>query len=103
MNIHSNTHTYVGRLEAGCQAVYVVGSESVERLSPPLEGFGWGADAVGLPATLAHELLADASGADPGAEAARRFAAQVLARLPHDGFTLPRDAVSAWLRRTVAV
>ena len=103
MNTQLDQRTYVGRLEAGCQAVYVVGAEGVERLCPPLEGFGWGVDAIGAPAVLARTLLADSTGAEPGPDAARRFATQVLARLPHDGFTLPREAVSAWLRRTVAV
>jgi hypothetical protein len=102
MGAGRDEHIYVGRLEGGAQAVYAVGPDSVERLTPPLEGFGWGPDAVGMPGALAHALLADATGARPDDLAARHFAGHVLARLPHDGFALPRRTVDAWVRRTLA-
>ena len=94
---------YVGRLDGGSQAVYVVDAVGVERLEAPREGFGWGADPVGDTAELAHALLADAGAGEPTPHTCARFCEQVLNRLPHDGFALQRDTVSAWLRRTVAV
>lgn len=103
MNTRADPRTYVGRLEAGAQAVYVVDAVGVERLCPPDLGFGWGVDAVGAMSELAHTLLTDASGTEPGADTCKQFGLQILCRLPHDGFTLQRDTVAAWLRRTVAV
>jgi len=103
MHSRSETRTYVGRLEAGAQAVYVVDPAGVGRLTPPGAGFGWGVDAVGNAMELARTLLADATGREPGSEASERFVAQILSRLPHDGFTLQRDTVGAWMRRTVSV
>ena len=103
MRTRADSLTYVGRLEAGSQAVYVVGADGVERLAAPDGGFAWGLDAAGAAAGLAHTLLADASGSEPAADACSRFSAQILSRLPHDGFALPRETVSAWLRRVVPV
>lgn len=103
MRTRPSSRTYVGRLEAGSQAVYVVDALDVQRLTAPETGFGWGIDAVGDTAELAHTLLADAGAGTPSADACSRFTEQILSRLPHDGFTLQRDTVSAWLRRTVAV
>lgn len=102
MSTHADPRTYVGRLEAGAQAVYVVDDGGVARLKDA-ESFGWGADSPTAPAALARVLLWDATGADPDPDACKRFARQVLSRLPHDGFTLPREAVSAWMQRAVAV
>jgi hypothetical protein len=102
MNSPIDARTYVGRLEAGSQAVYVVDACGVERLRAR-ESFCWGSDALGRAAELAHVMLSDASGAEPGPDTRDRFAAQILSRLPHDGFTLQRDTVSAWLRRAVTV
>jgi hypothetical protein len=47
-------------------------------------------------------LLTDASGSEPPENVCRRFADQILSKLPRDGFALQRDTVNAWLRRTVA-
>ena len=96
-----DSHIYVGRLEGERPAVYVVGTTSVERLDPTGDRFDWGGADAAL--GLAHALLADASGSEPSAEVSRRFAEQILGRLPRDGFALQRDTVNAWLRRVVTV
>ena len=95
MNSPTSIRTYVGRLEGASQAVYAVDADGVERFG----SFGWGEDAP----ALARVLLTDAAGFDPGAEACGRFADEVLARLPFDGFSMQRDTVAAWVRRTLAV
>ena len=94
---------YVGRLEAGVPAVYAVGAADVERLHPPGRALEWGADAGDAASALAGVLLADAAGTEPAAEVCRRFAHQILGRLPRDGFALERETVNAWLRRVVPV
>jgi hypothetical protein len=96
-----DSRIYVGRLAGGEPAVYAVGSAAVERLRPATGALRWGAGADS--AELARVLLADATGAEPPADACERFAQQILARLPHDGFALQRDTVDAWLRRFVTV
>lgn len=101
MHTRADSRTYVGRLEAGRQALYIVDAVGVERLTPPEHGFGWGVDAIGDSGELARALLLDASGGEPGADACKLFSAQILSRLPQDGFTLQRDTVCAWLRRLV--
>ena len=101
MHTRADSRTYVGRLEASAQAVYIVDAVGVERLNPPALGFGWGVDAIGDSTELARTLLADAGGTEPTAEACRLFIRQILSRLPQDGFTLQRDTVSSWLRRFV--
>lgn len=93
---------YVGRLDDGRPTVYVVDTAAVERLHPAGE-LQWGAHAGEATLELARVLLADAGGAEPPADACPRFAEQILARLPEDGFALQRDTISAWLRRYVAV
>jgi len=94
---------YVGRLEGGCPAVFAVGATSVERLHPAGLAFGWGADGGADAEELARALLTDASGAEPPTDVCRRFAEQILSRLPSDGFALQRDTIRAWLRRVVTV
>ena len=99
----SDTHIYVGTLEHNRPTLFAVGPATLERLDPPGEGFGWGVDAADDALDLARVLLADASGSEPPADACRRFADQILSRVPPDGFALPRDTVNAWLRRAVTV
>jgi hypothetical protein len=99
----TDSRIYVGRLERNRPVVFAVGTATVERLDPPGEGFGWGMDASGDTLALARVLLTDASGSEPPADVARRFADQILSRVPHDGFALPRETVNAWLRRVVTV
>ena len=94
---------YVGRLDESGPAVYAVGATAVEKLLPGTEGFAWGTDAIDPALELARVLLADAGGSEPSADACQRFTEQILARLPHDGFALQRDTVSAWLQRFVTV
>ena len=94
---------YVGRLEGGCPTVYCVGATSVERLHPEGEAFDWGEDAAADAEELARVLLTDASGSEPPADVSRRFATQILSRLPRDGFALQRETVRAWRRRVVTV
>jgi hypothetical protein len=98
-----NTRIYVGRLDQDGPAVYAVESVAVERLHPGGDGFRWGAAAGDATLELARVLLTDAGGADPPADACRRFTEQILVRLPDDGFALQRETVSAWLRRYVTV
>ena len=98
-----DSRIYVGRLEGGSPAVYAVGAASVERLHAPGTAFDWGADAEGAALDLARTLLTDASGTEPSADVCHRFTAQILSRLPRDGFALQRETVNAWLRRVVTV
>lgn len=98
-----DSHIYVGRLEGERPAVYIVGTTSVEPLDPTGDAFDWGPGGAAAALELAHALLADASGSEPSAEVSRRFAEQILSRLPRDGFALQRETVNAWLRRVVAV
>ena len=83
--------------------VYIVDGEGVERLETPEGGFGWGSDSAGSSEELARVMLADVTGVDPSLDACESFTADILSRLPHDGFALQRDTVSAWLRRTVRI
>ena len=69
---------------------------------PIAEAFDWGADAQGAAVELARVLLTDASGSEPPENVCRRFAEQILSKLPRDGFALQRETVDAWLRRAVA-
>ena len=101
--ISRDSRIYVGRLDQGIPAVYAVDAASVERLLPASGAFDWGGDAGESALDLARVLLADAGGSEPPADACRLFAAQILARLPPDGFALQRETVGAWLRRYVAV
>ena len=93
---------YVGRFEAEGPVVYAVGATELDRLHPLAEPFDWGADAAEAAVELARVLLADASGSEPPENICRRFAEQILAKLPRDGFALQRETVNAWLRRAVA-
>ena len=95
----TDSRIYVGRLEDDRPTVYVVSATSVERLQPP-GALEWGA---GPSSELARALLTDASGSEPPAGVCERFAEQILGRLPYDGFALPRDIVTAWLRRFARV
>ena len=95
-----DSRIYVGRLEDDRPTVYVVSATSVERLQPAGAAFEWGA---GPSSELARALLTDASGSEPPADVCRRFAEQILSRLPADGFALQRDTVNAWLRRFARV
>jgi hypothetical protein len=99
----SDSRIYVGRLEQNRPVVFAVGTATLERLDPPGEGFGWGVDSADDALDLARVLLTDASGSEPPADACRRFADQILSRVPSDGFALPRETVNAWLRRAVPV
>jgi hypothetical protein len=98
-----DSRIYVGRLEEESPTVYAVGAAGVERLHPGGEAFDWGADAAAPALELARALLTDASGSEPPADVCRRFADQILTRLPRDGFALQRETVNAWLRRVVTV
>jgi hypothetical protein len=97
-----NSRIYVGRFEEEGPVVYKVGTTDVERLHPMAEPFDWGADAEGAAVELARVLLTDASGSEPPEKVCRRFAEQILGKLPRDGFALQRETVNAWLRRTAA-
>ena len=99
----TDSRIYVGRLERNRPVVFAVGTTTLDRLDPPGDGFGWGMDAADDGLELARVLLTDASGSEPSADVARRFADQILSRVPQDGFARPREAVSAWLRRVVTV
>ena len=93
---------YVGRFESEGPVVYAVGTAELDRLHPLAEPFDWGADAQGAAVELARVLLTDASGSEPPENICRRFADQILSKLPRDGFALQRVTVNAWLRRAVA-
>ena len=101
--MNRDSRIYVGRLDHGMPAVYAVDAGTVDRLLPPGEGPHWGPAAGETTLDLARVLLADAGGSAPPADACRRFSDQILSRLPHDGFALQRETVSAWLQRFVAV
>lgn len=94
---------YVGRLEGDRPAVYATGRTTVERLDSGRSSLEWGAGAPDAGLALARVLLIDASGSEPAADICCRFADQVVRRLPDDGFALPRETVTAWLRRIVTV
>jgi len=94
---------YVGRLEDGRPAVYAVETAAVAPLEPSTGTFAWGAGAGDAGVELARALLTDACGSEPPADACRRFADQILRRVPGDSFVLRRDTVNAWLRRVVPV
>ena len=87
------SNIYVGRVERGETVVYAVGGGTVDRLGH----FVWGAGAGDSGVALARTVLTAASEAEPPARVCRRFSVQVVQRLPHDGFALPRATVSAWL------
>jgi len=93
---------YVGRFEAEGPVVYVVGADDLDRLHPLAEPFDWGKDAQGAAVELARVLLTDASESEPPENVCRRFADQILSKLPRDGFALQRETVNAWLRRAAA-
>lgn len=101
--MNRDSRIYVGRLDEGRAVVYVVDARSVDRLLPAGEGPHWGPEAGETTLDLARVLLADAGGTEPPADACRRFADQILLRLPQDGFALQRETVGAWLRRYVTV
>ena len=101
--MQTRSRIYVGRLEDGVPAVYAVDGATTERLHPVGEALEWGAKAADAASALAHVLLTDAAGSEPPADASRRFARQILMRLPEDGFALPRETVNTWLRRAVAL
>lgn len=96
------SHIYVGRFEAEGPVVYIVGADDLDRLHPIAEPFDWGKDAHEAAVELARMLLTDASGSEPPESVCRRFANQILSKLPRDGFALQRETVNAWLRRAVA-
>ena len=98
-----NSRIYVGRLDSGRPAVYSVESAAVEQLLPAGSGIAWGASAGDATLELARVLLTDAGGVEPPIDACRTFSAQILSRLPADGFALQRDTVHAWLRRYATV
>jgi hypothetical protein len=79
-----------------------VDARSVSRLHPE-ERFDWGAEGGDAVEALACALLTDAAGTAPSSDVALRFSAQILSRLPRDGFALQRATVNAWLRRVVTV
>lgn len=83
---------YVARRERNRLSVFAVGNHGVTRLA-----------ATDDPTDLARVLLAEASCVEPAPDVCRRFADEVIARVPHDGFALPRDTVDAWLQRVVTV
>jgi len=90
-----DSRIYVGRLEDDRPVVYAVDAAGAE----PLGAIDWRNDAV----ELARVLLTDASGGKPPADACSRFAQRIVSRIPRDGFALPSETVSAWLRRIVSV
>lgn len=99
MNAHEHKRIYVGRLDGGRQAAYAVDGVGVEPIGAPGSGsIGWGPGAGDAADRLAAAILADASGGTPPLGAPRAFRAQVLSRMPADGFALPRCSVETWLR-----
>lgn len=104
MGERSHERTYVGRLDAGRPAVYAVHAGGVERLrSCAGRELAWGAGPRASAERLAGAILVDAAGAEASGAARRRFAAEVLGRLPADGFVLPGRSVATWLRRALTV
>lgn len=102
--MNRDSRIYVGRLDQGRPTVYAVDAGTVERLLPPSEDLRWGPAAGETTLELARVLLEDAGGGtEPPADASRRFAEQIVSRLPQDGFALQRETVNAWLRRYVTV
>jgi hypothetical protein len=68
--------------------------DHVEVHSP--DGFEWGYAGNG-PADLAHAVLADHLGVEPGEAGRLAFRDQVVAALPTDRFRLPAAEVGAWV------
>jgi hypothetical protein len=85
---------YVGRLDRAQPEVFVVDA-AVRRLKPP-GPFGWGTPGAAS-RHLAEGLLRDATGRQPSRDHVRRFADDVVTRLPGDGFVLPAEFVQRWL------
>ena len=96
------TRIYVGRLEEGRPEVYAVGAMTVDRVDPAGDALEWCTDPAAAH-ELARVLLTNASGSEPPMDICRRFAQQILSRVPQDGFALQRDTINAWLRRVVTV
>jgi hypothetical protein len=92
---------YVGRLEADGPVVYAIETDAVVSLEAVGGPFGWGADGGDATLELARVLLTDSAGSEPPADVCRRFARDVLGRVPNDGFAIHRETVNAWLRRVV--
>jgi hypothetical protein len=105
--------TYHGERNAGTDApadrgelvVYVRERGSIHPLLEvgPGSGLEWGYSGAG-PGKLAISLLADAldlDDADSGdlREAHQVFKRQVISRLPHQGWSMPRAVVLEWFRR----
>ena len=95
-------HTYfVGRRPYEAPEVYAVTDDDVRRLRPdrdhgPLAIDWHPTDARAL--ELSHVLLTSVTGGHrPLQELEERFALDVLATLPDDGFVLESDAIRRWL------
>ena len=96
-------HTYiVGRRPYEAPEVYAVTEDDVRRLRPDRYGsplaLDWHAgDARSI--ELSHVLLTSVTGRHrPSPELEERFALDVLAVLPDDGFVLESDVILRWLR-----
>jgi hypothetical protein len=94
-------HTYfVGRRPYEAPEVYAVTDDDVRRLRPNRRGgplaLDWHAgDARAV--ELSHVLLTSVARHRPPRELEQRFAVDVLAALPDDGFVLESDAISRWM------
>jgi hypothetical protein len=96
-------HTYfVGRRPYEAPEVYAVTDDDVRRLRPDRRGSPLALDwrAGDPPAVkLSHMLLTSVAGHRPPRELEQRFALDVLAALPDDGFVLESNAIWRWLQQ----
>jgi len=91
---------FVGRRSGGVAQVEVYGPEGIAPLDDawvdPAHGFAWGAPNQGSLA-LAHAVLASVFGVTATEGLAVTFVADVITRLPAQGFVLDEEDVRRWL------
>lgn len=102
--MRNRAHTYfVGRRQFESAEVYTLTGSVVTRLRPQRVGralsLDWqGGDAALL--ELSHVMLTRVAKQIPGPSLETRFAIDVVAELPHDGFVLEADEIRGWLQET---
>lgn len=92
---------FVGRRQFENAEVYSVSGPAVTRLRPQRQALSldWeGGDAALL--ELSHVLITRVAKRIPGPSLETRFAIDVVAELPHDGFVIEAEEIRGWLEVT---